>query len=258
MAIEQYFEEAVSHNDLSGGNKNSLAKRKSASDSITGSNDNPSRGFDCNICLDSVQDPVVTLCGHLYCWPCMYKWLHFRSMSSGIQDQKQQHCPVCKAEVSQASLIPLYGPGLNTKHSKSKAPHLGKVIPKRPLGPACGVDAPRSHSGPHFSPQFHHRHGSHQSHMYYSQQGSYPATPMLSLGSTTGNLFDPVIGMFGEMIYSRIFGNSMTNIYTYPNAYDLVGNTNPRIRRHLMQADKSLSRISFFLLCCLLLCLLLF
>ncbi|CAH8279553.1 unnamed protein product [Arabidopsis lyrata] len=25
--------------------------------------------FDCNICLETAHDPVVTLCGHLYCWP---------------------------------------------------------------------------------------------------------------------------------------------------------------------------------------------
>ncbi|KAL0305748.1 UNVERIFIED_CONTAM: E3 ubiquitin-protein ligase RMA3 [Sesamum radiatum] len=30
--------------------------------------------FDCSICLDFACDPVVTLCGHLYCWPCIYKW----------------------------------------------------------------------------------------------------------------------------------------------------------------------------------------
>jgi len=43
--------------------------------SAEGSNRNGSSGFDCNICLENVQDPVVTLCGHLYCWPCIYKWL---------------------------------------------------------------------------------------------------------------------------------------------------------------------------------------
>ena len=31
--------------------------------------------FDCNICLDGVTQPVVTRCGHLYCWPCLYRWL---------------------------------------------------------------------------------------------------------------------------------------------------------------------------------------
>ena len=25
--------------------------------------------FECNICLEMASNPVVTLCGHLYCWP---------------------------------------------------------------------------------------------------------------------------------------------------------------------------------------------
>jgi E3 ubiquitin-protein ligase RNF5 len=29
--------------------------------------------FDCNICLDMPGDPVVTACGHLYCWSCLYR-----------------------------------------------------------------------------------------------------------------------------------------------------------------------------------------
>ncbi|KAK2441252.1 RING/U-box superfamily protein [Trifolium repens] len=35
--------------------------------------------YDCNICLDLAKDPVVTLCGHLFCWPCLYRWLYLRS-----------------------------------------------------------------------------------------------------------------------------------------------------------------------------------
>lgn len=34
------------------------------------SHDNP---FECNVCLEPLQDPVCTLCGHLYCWPCLYR-----------------------------------------------------------------------------------------------------------------------------------------------------------------------------------------
>jgi hypothetical protein len=29
--------------------------------------------FDCNICHDTPVDAVVTLCGHLYCWECIYR-----------------------------------------------------------------------------------------------------------------------------------------------------------------------------------------
>jgi len=32
--------------------------------------------FMCAICIDEVSDePVVTKCGHIFCWPCLYQWL---------------------------------------------------------------------------------------------------------------------------------------------------------------------------------------
>ena len=30
--------------------------------------------FSCNICFEDVNEPVVTRCGHLYCWPCLFRW----------------------------------------------------------------------------------------------------------------------------------------------------------------------------------------
>lgn len=33
----------------------------------------------------------MTLCGHLYCWPCLYRWLQVQSHC--------RTCPVCKAGV---------------------------------------------------------------------------------------------------------------------------------------------------------------
>ncbi|KAJ1432846.1 Zinc finger, RING-type [Sesbania bispinosa] len=63
--------------------------------------------FDCNICLDLAKDPVVTCCGHLFCWPCVYTWLHLHS------DSKE--CPVCKGEVTVDSVTPIYGRGNNAR-----------------------------------------------------------------------------------------------------------------------------------------------
>ncbi|KAJ8900067.1 hypothetical protein K2173_024183 [Erythroxylum novogranatense] len=63
--------------------------------------------FDCNICLDLATDPVVTCCGHLFCWACLYRWLHMYS------DAKE--CPVCKGEVTIKNVTPIYGRGSNTR-----------------------------------------------------------------------------------------------------------------------------------------------
>mmetsp|Transcript_11894 Transcript_11894/g.46063 ORF Transcript_11894/g.46063 Transcript_11894/m.46063 type:complete len:139 (-) Transcript_11894:2778-3194(-) len=35
--------------------------------------------FECNICLELAQEPIVTQCGHLYCWSCIYKFSLRRS-----------------------------------------------------------------------------------------------------------------------------------------------------------------------------------
>ncbi|KAJ0051359.1 hypothetical protein Pint_02236 [Pistacia integerrima] len=230
MATEYYFEEAVAQNDF-----------------------NREGGFDCNICLDSVQDPVVTLCGHLYCWPCIYKWLHFQNVSTEDEDQKQQQCPVCKSEVSPDTLVPLYGRGQTVRPPTGKSPHLGIVIPRRPLGRSPGTTM-----NPRLMPHLHYHNQQHQSQLHYPQPGGYLASPTQSSGGMATNMIDPVIGMFGEMVYARMFGNSITNMYTYPNSYHLAGSTSPRMRRHIMQVDRSLNRICFFLLCCTILCLLLF
>lgn len=32
----------------------------------------------CNICLDIAKSAVVSLCGHLYCWPCLNTWIETR------------------------------------------------------------------------------------------------------------------------------------------------------------------------------------
>lgn len=56
--------------------------------------------FNCNICWQLAKNPVVTQCGHLYCWPCLYRWLHFHT--------KFQGCPVCEAIIEEHKLVNLY------------------------------------------------------------------------------------------------------------------------------------------------------
>lgn len=83
--------------------------------------------FECNICLDSAQEPVVTFCGHLYCWPCVYKWLECSA---------EPACPVCKGPISPKRLIPVYGRG---------KPHFD---PRVTLGGAVPADVPQARQIP--------------------------------------------------------------------------------------------------------------
>ncbi|XP_016474915.1 E3 ubiquitin-protein ligase RMA1H1-like [Nicotiana tabacum] len=238
MALEHVFQEQITDTNFDERDIN-LEKCKTVDDKL---DDILSGGFECNICLDLVHDPVVTFCGHLYCWPCIYKWIHFQSKSSENTDHQQPQCPVCKAEVSQKTLIPLYGRGQATKLSEGKAPNLGIIIPQRPPSPRCGGHALIAPSDSHRSQQLQ------QSPTHQPYTSSYMPEPMLSPGGTTT----------GELVYARMFGNSSTTLYTYPSSYNLSGSSSPRLRRQLSQADRSLSRICFFLCCCLVTCLLLF
>ena len=94
--------------------------------------------FDCNICLEPVTEPVVSRCGHLYCWPCLYRWLQpgmteqerydmgwggfdagggtgsngayfgSASLSGGRGSSARRCCPVCKTECSVRDVVPIY------------------------------------------------------------------------------------------------------------------------------------------------------
>jgi E3 ubiquitin-protein ligase RNF5 len=86
--------------------------------------DSKSYGFDsrfsCNICFEAVVEPVVTQCGHLYCWPCLYRWLEpgmlpdERAALGLVPDVSldngdvRRMCPVCKTPCSTTNLVPIY------------------------------------------------------------------------------------------------------------------------------------------------------
>ncbi|CAL8069889.1 unnamed protein product [Calicophoron daubneyi] len=110
----------------------STSKRASASDrdgvkkadpDSTDESSKPSStsgSFECNICLDQAKDAVVSMCGHLFCWPCLHRWME--------TSESHMVCPVCKAAISRDKVIPLYGRGADyTRDPRNK-------IPPRPAG----------------------------------------------------------------------------------------------------------------------------
>ena len=121
---------------------------------FTNKSSNKDNRFLCSICLETVSDePVVTRCGHLYCWTCLYQWLEpgillseytaafgaprgaptasrggraglnfLNEMtysnvnanhrpynpSGGRYNESRRCCPVCKADCTVDSVIPVY------------------------------------------------------------------------------------------------------------------------------------------------------
>ncbi|OWM91239.1 E3 ubiquitin-protein ligase RMA1H1-like isoform X2 [Punica granatum] len=206
--------------------------------------------FDCNICLEFAQEPVVTLCGHLYCWPCIYKWLHVQSLSLAMDEPPQ--CPVCKAGISHTAMVPLYGRGRPELEGKGLT-QLGTAIPPRPAASNtyCLTSPPTRSAAqqlPYRNP--------YQDHANSFDDSSGAQSELFSLGGA--GFQSPMVGMFGEMVYARVFRNS-DSLFGYINPYNLRGSSSsPRLRRQEIQADKSLNRISIFLFCCFLLCLIVF
>lgn len=87
----------------------------------SGGTDSEHSQYECNICLDTARDAVVSMCGHLFCWPCLHQWLETRP--------NRQTCPVCKAGISKDKVVPIYGRG----SSEPKDPR-EKQLPPRPPG----------------------------------------------------------------------------------------------------------------------------
>ncbi|XP_017065753.1 E3 ubiquitin-protein ligase RNF185 [Drosophila eugracilis] len=83
--------------------------------------------YDCNICLDTAQNAVVSMCGHLFCWPCLHRWL--------ITRPNPKLCPVCKSSVDRDKVIPVYGRN-NTRQEDPR-----DITPPRPTGHRTEPDA---------------------------------------------------------------------------------------------------------------------
>lgn len=91
------------------------------SDTSPNDSANPETEFyECNICLDTAKDAVVSMCGHLFCWPCLHQWLETRP--------NRKLCPVCKAGIDKDKVIPIYGRGSTDKTDPREK------LPPRPPG----------------------------------------------------------------------------------------------------------------------------
>ena len=100
--------DSSNNNNNNGSNSNSNSKE---------SKDNSQ--YECNICLDTARDAVISMCGHLFCWPCLHCWIETKP--------NNQTCPVCKSAISKDKVIPLYGRNSTNKDPRDK-------IPPRPQG----------------------------------------------------------------------------------------------------------------------------
>lgn len=185
--------------------------------------------FDCSICLDFAVDPVVTLCGHLYCWPCIYKWMQ-------VENTTPQQCPVCKSPLSQNTLVPLYSRGSTKPRTKTE----GLDIPSRPavLRDVIASSA-ANNDGLHPPMQQHHHH-----HYYPLQLGT--------AGGVLGGLAIAILPLVtrnnqnaGEMYMSRLN-------HLMPSA------TSASQRMQERRVEDSLHQIWMFLFCCAVLGLLFF
>ena len=83
--------------------------------------------FECYICLDVPTDPVLTSCGHLYCWPCIYEWMQTKGSAAS--------CPVCKSVISPDRVIPMYGKGSSADPREKEAKKEEENAKTHPIPP---------------------------------------------------------------------------------------------------------------------------
>nr|GEW71318.1 E3 ubiquitin-protein ligase RMA1H1-like [Tanacetum cinerariifolium] len=204
MDMEHYSQEIMPVNNIVKEQKPSSPKWESLSELADESEISSLGGFDCNICLDTVQDPVVTLC-------------------------------VCKTEVSEKTIVPLYGPSQIMNHgTEEKGQTVGPVIPPRPSTPRLHSHGTRGRGG-------------------YQRLAPSPLA-MPSRGDMNYDsvvVHSPTIGMLGEMVSGRLLGDLDCPLFGTPNSYNRIGTSTRRERWQTTQADRSLSRIYSFMFSCL-------
>ncbi|KAL6471721.1 hypothetical protein MHYP_G00203710 [Metynnis hypsauchen] len=85
---------------------------------------------ECSVCLDSLRQPIITHCAHVFCKPCICEVI--QSQTGGAK------CPLCQADIKSTELLEFPGEadntgtaeGKETWHSSSKVDALMKNLLK--------------------------------------------------------------------------------------------------------------------------------
>ena len=85
---------------------------------------NDDEKWKCPICLDDLKQPVVTQCGHVFCYPCITEWLRRGQAGENV-------CPCCHGAVDPHKLIPIYGQGSEADMNSPPPPRPEYVNPER-------------------------------------------------------------------------------------------------------------------------------
>mmetsp|Transcript_141269 Transcript_141269/g.451510 ORF Transcript_141269/g.451510 Transcript_141269/m.451510 type:complete len:190 (-) Transcript_141269:106-675(-) len=109
--------------------------------------------LECNICLEPAAEPVLTRCGHIFCWSCLHQWLSTprRSPATGglLPSTGSSPCPVCKAGVSAQTVTPVYARGTGggsdaTEEHPSRRLLRDPSLPSRPQAERPEMPEPAS------------------------------------------------------------------------------------------------------------------
>lgn len=73
--------------------------------------------------MERAHKPVVTPCGHLFCWNCIYLWLR--------SNQQYLTCPICKSGLQIPMLRPIYYPNQPQQKSENGIPARPRIQKKK-------------------------------------------------------------------------------------------------------------------------------
>ncbi len=75
----------------------------------------------CLICISQPEDPVVTQCGHIFCWKCIKEWYY---------KTNKDFCPICKNGLNIDKVIPLYANNSNNTNKHTDKPKVERNQPQ--------------------------------------------------------------------------------------------------------------------------------